>query len=264
MNNRKYYHMLSEHPDLIAVAPPPPGNMAWSGSNNLGNVVPFAPTADNSQSILRLDEWGPPEMWTISLAIDDIGDWSAFNSAVPELDYNATPIALISYGAGGTTIDLEVDWRNGTQFSVPMNAIDIACEWTAGSSTGVLAAPPGLRISALLGRGSCVGHATRTLTVQDLNNNGPQLLEIPPFTKELELYYFLPSIIPVVATTGLVIGSFYTGTGMANAQTVLFAADFSNRLKIPVTPGCRYVYVSDTAVAPNRTKPFQIIAHLGL
>src|SRR5690348_14003177 len=75
---------------LTPVAPVIPSNGSWTGNNQLGIELPFAPDSNNRQTILKLDEWGPPDVWTISLFTRD--DLQVFQA----LGIKAT----IEFGAG--------------------------------------------------------------------------------------------------------------------------------------------------------------------
>jgi hypothetical protein len=95
----------------------------WSGSNYLGNYVDIEGNTDLKKSVLKMPEWGMPEMWTIMLGLDLTN--VNFTGSVTSFGL----IATISAGAGGTTQELEVDWVNGTMLSVPMNALSVGVSY---------------------------------------------------------------------------------------------------------------------------------------
>ncbi len=112
--------------EMVPATPPTPFANAhprkgpWSGNNQLGYKLPFAPDANNRQTVLKLDEWGYPEVWTISLGIEGF----------PAARFNGFGVrANISFGDGGSTQTIDVDWRNGTQVSLVMNAVNVIAEF---------------------------------------------------------------------------------------------------------------------------------------
>ena len=92
----------------------------WTGNNNLGIRQPFAPDANNRQTILKTPEWGFPVVWTVTLGI--VG--------FPQGDFDGFGIkAILEAGVGGCTQTIEIDWRNGTQISLVMNALNVIAEF---------------------------------------------------------------------------------------------------------------------------------------
>ena len=143
----------------------------WTGSNTLGNVVGYAPDATNRQTILKMDEWGPPEMWTISLGIT-YDDWgSLVFPAVAACDI----IAEIDFGCGGSTQTVEMSWLNGASISLPMNAVSVKARYASTAFFGELNPPPNLRLSAQIARGSKPSTAFLALSPYD-----GTLLAAPP------------------------------------------------------------------------------------
>ena len=268
MNSHQYERMLSEHPELLPAVPAPPGRMAWSGSNNLGNVIDFAPDANGRQTILKLDEWGPPEMWTLTLGIDHPGDWSDYNNPPGSNLYNFEAIAIIEFGSGGATQTVEVDWIAGTEISLPMNAVSVICEYDEIFDTLTMLPPPGLRLSAMIGRG--VGRSKfapiRTLKIPDLNTLGDApasyITELPPFTREIEIAWRAGQD-PRVASSGISIGQ-GGPTTMPMVIRGMSSAAMTDGAKLGVMAGTRNVQVNDTAAVPNRTLDFRLACHIGL
>lgn len=136
-------------PDVSVYTQPAPHGL-WSGNNNFGIEVQFGPDANNRQRVLKLPEWGSPTVWTVSLGIEYSEDaWPSGGTRGFEV------VAEISFGVGGATQTLSVDWLQGTRFTLPMNAI------TVDALYNLPFAPPGeqprdLRLSVLLGRGGTV------------------------------------------------------------------------------------------------------------
>ena len=84
------------------VAPVIPSSGWWTGNNQLGNEVAFAPDANNRQTILKLEEWGPPEVWTVSLFLThEIAAFNAFD-VTAELDFGAAAPRRSSKWTGAT------------------------------------------------------------------------------------------------------------------------------------------------------------------
>jgi hypothetical protein len=157
------------------VAPVIPSSGWWTGNNQLGNEVAFAPDTNNRQTILKLEEWGPPEVWTVSLFLTH--EIEAFNA------FDVT--AELDFGAGGATQIVQMDWVNGAQISVPMNAIDVIATF---KNVDITTIGSGIRLGVQVGRGRRAGCAVPTLTMLDnvflaANNVFPELVEIPAFAK---------------------------------------------------------------------------------
>lgn len=200
----------------------------WSGNNQLGYKLPFAPDANNRQSVLKLDEWGFPELWTISLGIDGFpgGAFDRFGVR-----------AVISFGAGGSVQTIDVDWRNGTQISLVMNAVDVVAEFqnldVESEGQGLFLTvqiSPGNRpggntpVCTMVAEGDTViivappfpkGTLMEGVTLANGSNSG--LIRIPPFASRVlavpagltnaEIAAFFDDDVRLVLTTGNNIGS---------------------------------------------------------
>ena len=186
------------------VAPVIPSSGWWTGNNQLGNEVAFAPDANNRQTILKLEEWGPPEVWTVSLFLThEIAAFNAFD-VTAELDF----------GAGGATQIVQMDWINGAQISVPMNAIDVIATF---KNVDITTIGSGIRLGVQVGRGRRAGGAAPTLTMLDnvflaANSIFPELVEIPAFAKRIHL---VPTIISSI--TSVYSNLFFVATFSGNA-----------------------------------------------
>ncbi len=165
-------------PSAAAVIPYEMRHGPWTAYNQLGNAAAFAPDNNNEQSILRLDEWGMPEVWTVSLGMN-------FNfDAYPSNNYFDVT-AIIDYGSGGTTQRVEVDWLNGNSIALPMNALNVTARYNlsaiATAAYGAPAAPTDLQLSVMVSRGNQTKTKPRRTVFADSND----LVPIPPFASEL-------------------------------------------------------------------------------
>jgi len=131
-----------------------PRKGVWSGNNQLGVELPFQIDANLEQTVFKMDEWGFPQIWTIALSV-----------FVPDLKVGQffDVIGEISYGSGGVVQTFDVDWVDGTVFSLPMNAINVRAKWSELATIGGIFPPPGVRISVIASRGS-IRHARATKT----------------------------------------------------------------------------------------------------
>lgn len=174
-------------PGTPSVAVLDPKNGAWSGDNQLGNEVAFAPQVNNQQTILRLDEWGMPKPWTLSLGLD------IRESDLPQFGFETT--AQIFFGAGGTTQYVEIDWLQGASLTLPMNALNVIAKYSFGvNEGGAPVLPQGLRLRASLCRyPTTTGKATRSFMF-NASTAEPIVVPIPPFAKNVSIYPNNPSV----------------------------------------------------------------------
>ncbi len=133
------------------VAPVIPRDGLWSGYNQLGYQAKYGPDDRGTQTILKLDTWGPPEVWTVSLFIK--GSFTSFNG------FNIK--AKINFGAGGSTQVYECDWLNGTQISLPMNAVNVVADF---SDVDIVTEGKGMQVGVQLARGARGGTRPPILT----------------------------------------------------------------------------------------------------
>lgn len=153
----------------LSVYTQPARHGLWSDSNNFGAEVAFAADEENRQRVIKLPEWGEPVVWTVSLGLDYTEEeWPAGG---PGGQRGFEIVGEVSFGAGGATQTFEVDWVQGTTFSVPMNAISVDAFYAFpfDLSEGPRAQQPlDLRLSVLLGRGSANGvRPTRSAQLLD-------------------------------------------------------------------------------------------------
>lgn len=280
MNSTRYANMLSNHPDMVQAVPAMPmDNSAWNGSNSLGNVVDIAPDVNNRQMVLKLDEWGPPEMWTISLAIDRP---ATFPDAWPYIPYFEIT-AEILFGSGGATQTVEVDWISGQQLSLPMNACNVTAVYDYYTYEGT---PPtalsDLRLSAMLARGTAHSRYAPKRTVRFINQSlwaaafvdkaDFQCYRIPPFTEEVEITWprtdAAGNPFALSPSAYLVFGD---GLGMGPGgwylQTVIHIVPVTmltySGYKITIPSGCRYMGIRSQGALENYDL-FYALCHLGV
>lgn len=280
MNSTRYTNMLSNHPDMVQAVPAMPmDNAAWSGSNSLGNVVDYAPDTDNRQMILKLDEWGPPEMWTVSLGIDRPAPGNSGEAHWFEIK------ALIDFGVGGSTQRIEVDWINGTELTVPMNAISVNAVYE--NPTSLL---EGMRLSVQIARGTRAGayaptrmldfEAMSTLTLPSpLVTSLYQTLRLPPFTREIEIIWWdaytnpfasVPVPPAVLSPSRLIFGDvispdIITSQLRCPSSWIDLRAITTNAQRYSVPKGSRYLSlreVSPTDGGPFVANAFRVNCHL--
>jgi hypothetical protein len=218
------------------VAPVPPHGMPqvvattpreglWSGYNQLGYQAKYGPDQRQTQTILKLDEWGAPEVWTISLYIKQ-----------KFLDFTGIGVkARINFGAGGATQVYECDWLNGTQISLPMNAVNVEAVF---EDVDVTTEGPGLEVGVMLARGSRGGTRPPVYTiVENLEvaaDNQTVFMDVPEFTKRLVL---MPA-----SDTLAQLASFYS----VNTQLVVNSSKFLSGDFVGVGDGA---HLSDGLIA---------------
>lgn len=170
------------------VYPIEPRQGPWSGNNQLGVTQPFAPDSNNRQTILKLDEWGMPEVWTVMLGVDLDPRGSVIGT-------DLRVQALVDVGIGGTTQRFVLDWNNGVVFSAPMNAINIIAFYKQGANLQNL----DLRLTALLGKGCFSGRRpTITERVGGLTAaTSTGLFDIPTFATHMTI---VPGSVNLIAS----------------------------------------------------------------
>ena len=136
--------------DAISIVPSKRG--PWTGNNQLGIERGFAPDANNRQSILKLDEWGFPEVWTLCLGLtydaELYGSGGGITGAFGIL-------AQVEFGTGGVIQIVEVDWCQGVSIPLPMNALNVIASYSAvPTELGLPALPDDLRLRANIVRGT--------------------------------------------------------------------------------------------------------------
>lgn len=138
----------------------------WSGNNEIGNEVAFAPDDNNRQMVLKMEEWGEPRVWTGALGI-----------AHSELTSGLLAVtAEIQFGVGGAVQDVSIDWLEGVTFSIPFNSIVISAVF-ASSASGL---PNDIRLRATVGVGEKSGESpARSFQVPALVTGGLTVRSTP-------------------------------------------------------------------------------------
>lgn len=146
----------------------------WSGNNELGNAVGFAADANNRQTILKLEEWGPPEIWTVQLGMHfDTTQLAAANGFSVR--------AHVQPGVGGAVQPFELDWVYGATFSTVMNALTIIAEYDDTADI-----PSDLQLSVTIGLGkACNTPPTYTHFFAAAAGPGSTTFQIPKFARSV-------------------------------------------------------------------------------
>ena len=213
-------------------APVIPRTGGWTGDNQLGNIAKYGPDKRGRQTILKMDEWGPPEIWTVSLYIEQaLSDFDGFSVQ-----------AEIAFGVGGGTQIVNVDWANGCQISLPMNAINVQAIF---SNVDINTEGAGLSLGVQIARGARGGQDLPRLTLEEgVAPGSPGSVfsgEIPPFAKRI-----------VLVPDGTDLAEFYStatslrllsGTGSGTPIVTAYCEGshpINNVISVPVTGSARY------------------------
>lgn len=188
-----------------AVATVPNKKGPWTGNNNLGIERPFAPDAENRQTVLKLPEWGFPEMWTLCLGLAfDANAWAPSGINEPAFDITA----VIEFGSGGCIQTVECDWVNGATICLPMNAVNVIAQYNFDEENeGVEPSEPplDLRLRATLVRNQ-FSTLTPTRTIKQPLEDG-SIINLPPFARRM-------AVVPSRLITMGDIFAFFTQVGL--------------------------------------------------
>jgi hypothetical protein len=169
---RKYPTIQNPPPNgLVQVATVIPRAGGWSGDNQLGYQAKYGPDKRGTQTILKLDEWGPPDVWTISLSLEQ--KFAASDGV--------GVVARIGFGAGGSTQVIHMDWANGAQISLPMNAINVQAVFR---DVDVTTEGRGLSLGVQLARGRRGGNQPPRYTIAErlvVDVGTSPVFELPAF-----------------------------------------------------------------------------------
>lgn len=226
----------------VSAAIPLRNHPMWSGNNELGIEVPYQPDGDGYQTILKLGEWGPPELWTISLGLAYTPD------LIPGTGDGMFSIdALIRYGSGGVTQQIDVDWAEGVCLAVPMNAVNVIARYS--DFTGKNNTPSDLILRVNLSPGGDQSNfATKSARILVPNGGASaQFLPIPKFARRLHVQRGAGAI--GGAWAALMSYTFF-GTSGAAGDTGGFAgneylANFAG-VGVPIPPAARTLRITNT------------------
>ena len=225
------------------VVPTIPREGLWSGYNQLGYQAKYGPDQRNTQTILKLDEWGPPEVWTLSLFLDQ--KLEAFNG------FGVT--ARINFGAGGSTQVIETDWINGSQISLPMNAVNVEAIF---SDIDVTTEGAGLSLGVQLARGARGGTRGPVKTIAENITVGAlassSVFEIPAFAKAV--YAISTGGTTNNLNDALVRLITLSGNFSADVTGTISGVAASNGVGLPVVGRAKFVRLSNgTGASVNAT-----------
>lgn len=243
---RKQARTIKKQPVEIHI----PETGMWSGDNHLGVVTEVLPDANLRQTILKMPEWGPPCVWTVTLG----EDWTL----VPNQYFEVT--ALVNFGVGGSTQTAEVTWLSGTSFSLVMNAINIIAQYEAEYYGGPapFIPPDDLKLSVQVGRGTIprgrapvrLKYYTIAASAFPLVNGG--LISIPPFSRSLEVLTNQdPAVVnPYTANYQI---EFWPSPAAVSGRCGLYSMDWygNKSLDIPIPSHARYLLVRRMLKDPN-------------
>lgn len=209
----------------------------WTGNNELGREAEFAPDSNNQQTVLKLEEWGAPEVWSVHLGMK-------FDEAQIAAANGFSVIAKVQAGVGGAVQEFEVDWTYGTTFSCVMNALTVAAEYDDISDI-----PTDLRLIATVCKGKvCNLPPTRTKYFAVAAGPGATTFSIPKFARSVYFgnannagtsVYSANCEIQVQSALG-------GGTGIRIVGTDLQPLGGS----VPIPNGARFVNVINAAAGP--------------
>lgn len=234
---------MKTFPKLPWVAPLVAKTGPWTGANELGQEQAFAPDSQNRQRIIKLPEWGPPEVWTATLGF----------RAKPELDTSEINArfeiqANVEFGSGGSTQSFQLDWIRGASFSVPMNslAIDAVFERATSGLSDL-----GIFLSVQLARGGRGSSINPTFSEQVSVAGGGfgSYVTIPPFARRVQLLQFSGTGSLYDATS---IFRFVTCFGGVDVGRVLGSQLINFPMGIPIpkqAKGCKFDNAGGNTVA---------------
>lgn len=217
----------------------------WTGNNNLGIRRSFEPDARQRQSVIMLPEMGFPQVWTIALGIVGFpsGLFNGFNVR-----------GILEFGVGGATDVIEVDWINGVQLSLTMNALNVIAEF---SDLDIDTEGQGLELVVTLARGSRPGGSQRPVVTLAENiamvatTGDSGLIEIPKFATRV-------CAVPTTATAAA-IAAFYSGTTLltlrsgnlaGHATVALSGLELASLRGADVTGQARFARLFNTGAVP--------------
>lgn len=227
----------------------------WSGNNELGRECEFAADANNRQMVLKMDEWGPPQQWSVHLGITftptNTGPSPPFNQF-----FGVT--ALASFGSGGAVQEVELDWLNGNSFSASFNAISITAIFQNSQNV-----PSDLRLRATIGIGTVSRAPTRTIVINELLGPGDEGVAIIP--KFASRYWVVAGSTAPTGDNPLYTNNVKVSQLTQEASAGRLVTHYGQELlafpgPIPIVPGAQVVSVQNNGAAdiPNPTVVFEL------
>ncbi|HEY3493841.1 MAG TPA: hypothetical protein VGK73_04115 [Polyangiaceae bacterium] len=231
----------------------------WSGNNELGFETPFAADANNRQMVLKLGEWGEPAVWTAMLGM-------AYNPAGLSVTSFFDVVAEVQAGVGGAMQEFEVDWCEGTQFSCPMNALNVTAKYYLVSGvTPTLEVPSDLKLRVTLGRKPFTNASppTRSLLTESVpaGQFTTEPLIIPKFARRLTPISAFGLSEPYAATTSYL---WQNNPSIPSTIGGFTGAEFLTGFGangIPIPSEARAIIVANNGAIANRVK---LVFHLAL
>jgi hypothetical protein len=220
----------------------------WSGSNQFGIEQEFAPDLNNNQTILKLPEWGFPQVWSVMLF-----------ASPPTIAVGATykVLANVEAGVGGTVDSFRVDWGNGTTFRVVANALNISAFYFRSSLI-----PPGLRLRVIVGRQSLPGASSKVSFDALLPPGNSSQFNIEKYTKSITLLPRSFTSDPYTADIVLSFSPSTTGTVIGQITGAQLLA-LGNGATIPIPGGATVITIANNG-PPAPSLGYQLIYNLGL
>lgn len=224
----------------------------WSGSNSWGREAFFERNGNNSQMVLKRDEYGEPTIWTVMLGIDtpftNFGD-------------GANCTARVFMGSGGTMQVLEADWLQGTTISFVANSFNVEAFWE-GAAIGESIESSVIKATAARG-GSLGSNAQKTLTRRldgTVSENGVWNLPagatiddllIPKFTRQIRL-------VPAGVSPSVTIPIFYSpdftvvlrNKPLAAILNTITGDQLEQGLVVPMTAQARLLSANNNSASP--------------
>lgn len=247
---KKYPHVADDHrqPIVPRTAEVIPRTGPWTGDNQLGSIVDFQQNALAQQTILKLDEWGPPEVWTISFAANKIPDDDLLTTDI---------VAQINFGVGGSTQTMLVDWNVGNQVSLVMNAVNVVALYrhlSIGVDDG------DLKLSVQVARGARASSGVAPVFTFIRNqalaaSPGPSNAvreDLPAFAKAIRI---LPGNVSTAAAIAAVYGTDVILSQLDNASEVIAAcraSDLGATGSMPVVAGARFFRIDNLSATAIR------------
>jgi len=213
----------------------------WSKSNQLGVELPFDPNIDHPMTVLKMDEWGMPQAWTVSLGVRfdrDLLAGEAFDC-----------VGLISFGSGGIVQSFEVDWVDGTMFTLPMNAINVRAKWNDIAVLAGFAVTGGPKVSVIVAQyaaGRPRATLTRFFSAAAASTSG--ITPVPNFAKSFQ-------VLPLQAVDSpQIYGANFAFEFLANVAPATTIASINGTflgpaVKIPIPAFARYWRIRNLGAA---------------